>query len=114
MTLSSVATEYFNWFRSLTRKVRANAFLQLFFGAFVFLFSLLCLVLAFFLPLKVIIMVGTEGIPKYLRLFVDESNKNDFITLFAILAVCFYILFLLSEALLGKLGKSAAQRILAR
>lgn len=114
MTLSSLGVEYLNWFRSLTRKVRDNAFVQLLFGTLVFLFSQLCLVLAFFLPLKVIIMVGTEGIPRYLRLIVDESNKNDYITLFAVLAVCFYILFLLSEVLLGKLGKSAARKILAR
>src|SRR5690554_3150594 len=114
MTLTLLALNYLNWLISLTRKVKANAFLQLLSGVLVFLFSQLCTVLAFFLPLKVIIMVGTEGIPRYLRFFVDEGNKNDFITLFAVLAVVFYIASLLCDALLGKLGRSAAQRILAR
>lgn len=114
MRLSSLGGEYVSWFRSLTRKYRGNSFYQFYGGILAFLFSQLCLVLAFFLPLKVIIMVGTDGVPYYLRTFVNESNKNDFITALAILAICFFILFLLAEVALGRLCNLAATNALAR
>ena len=72
------------------------------------------LLLAFFLPLKVIIMLGSPAIPKSLRFLIDESNREDFIIILAVLSVVFYIVYFSTELLLKRLAMSVAQKIESR
>ncbi|ADE13594.1 hypothetical protein Nhal_0404 [Nitrosococcus halophilus Nc 4] len=110
----NLTLDYLAWVRALSIKIWINSALKLFFGVLLFLTNQLSIVLAFFLPLKVIILVGSEGVPRYLRAFVTEENKNEFIVWFAIGAFVFYLLFLLTGYLMNRLGVSAATEILGR
>lgn len=113
MSLSKHIFGYINWLRSLTRKIAHHARWRLVFGVFLFLVYQVSTLLAFFLPLKVIILLGTDGIPRYLRFFINDSNREMMIALLAVATVLFYLLAILSEYLMQRAGEAASAKIMA-
>ncbi|SPO60159.1 conserved membrane protein of unknown function [Pseudomonas inefficax] len=72
------------------------------------------LLLAFFLPLKVIILLGSEKIPNYFPSAFQVLKKNHLIvSLSAAAAVC-YVLYLLSELLIAYRCRQGARALLLR
>lgn len=68
--------------------------------------------LAFLLPLKIILMVGSEGVPRYFRFFLTEpDHKPYWIIGLSIGAIFFYIATLVLEALSNRLAQSGSADI---
>lgn len=68
--------------------------------------------LAFFLPLKVILLAGSEGVPRYFRFFIDPADKDQWIVILSILSVVFYAGTLIQEWAAAQLSSSAASDVM--
>ena len=70
--------------------------------------------LAFFLPLKVILLAGSDGVPRYFRFFIDASDKGDWIIWLSVAAVVSYLLTLVLDAASNRLSEVGSSDILER
>ena len=102
---------YAGWLSGLLKKLFSNSPWVMLFSIVLFLANQATLLLAFFLPLKVIILLGSTSIPKYLRWLVDEESKDEFIIILALLSVGFYLLYLATEIVLKRLALKSARKI---
>ena len=84
-SLSSVS-----WLRKLTRRILAVTPLNTVVSVLVTMAAQVFLVLAFLLPLKVVLLVAGEGIPRFLQGFVNQENRDAAIIFFATLAIACY------------------------
>lgn len=69
-------------------------------------------VLATFLPLKVLLLAASDGIPSYFRFFIEPELKSQWITILALGAVGFYIISLLLERWIRWLSETGSLRVL--
>lgn len=76
-----------------------------------FLFNQVSFVLAFMLPLKVIILLGTDGVPRYFEFFMTEQSRGTWMVLLAAGAIASFALYLASGEILSRLGDRASRRI---
>ncbi|WP_417530287.1 hypothetical protein [Marinobacter lipolyticus] len=63
------------------------------------LISQIAMLLASFLPLKVVILLGSEGMPSYLPSSLKALGKDALIGMFSMVTVGFYVLHLMAEKL---------------
>lgn len=70
------------------------------------------LLAASFLPLKAIILIGSPSIPSYFPEYLKEFERKDLFLLLCSTAALFYVLYLLSEALIKKLTKLGSERLI--
>ena len=84
-SLSSIS-----WLRKLTRRILKVTPLNTAAAVVVTMAAQVFIVLAFLLPLKVVLLVAGEGIPRFLQGFVNEENRDAAIIAFATLAVACY------------------------
>lgn len=110
----SVTAEYLSWHRSLLRKVRQLAFGHFSITVLLFIIAQFSVVLAFFLPVKVIFMAASGGISRYMRSFVTPDNKEMAMVLIAIASVCFYLLYLAADYFANKISQKAATKLLSK
>ncbi|MBF7731164.1 hypothetical protein [Pseudomonas sp. N040] len=68
---------------------------------------------AFLLPLKVVILLGSEGIPRYYPSILAGLNRDTLIIGLSIASVVFYGLNLLGESLVKRAADRGAQQLLA-
>jgi hypothetical protein len=69
--------------------------------------------LAFLLPLKVILLAGSEGVPKYFRpLIAEPAHREYWIIGLAVATVTFYLLALVLDAVSSRLSSSGGIEIL--
>lgn len=71
----------------------------------------LALLLAFFLPLKVILLAGSDGVPRYFQFFIDPAQKDPWIVGLSVGAVAFYLLSLLFEYAATRISESGTRDI---
>lgn len=76
--------------------------------------SQIFLLLAFFLPLKVIILLGSEKIPNYFPSALQALKKNHLIVSLSLAAAVCYVLYLLSELLIAYCSRRGARTLLQR
>lgn len=76
--------------------------------------SQLLLLLAFFLPLKVVILIGSEGVPWYFPSYLSVYGKEQLIFVLAAAAIVFYAFYMLSEKLVFFLSENGAQSLLSK
>ncbi|ELF6206271.1 hypothetical protein RNI54_003091 [Pseudomonas putida] len=76
--------------------------------------SQIFLLLAFFLPLKVIILLGSEKIPSYFPSALQALRKNHLIVSLSVAAATCYVLYLLSELLIAYCCRKGARTLLLR
>lgn len=69
-------------------------------------------VLTTFLPLKVLLLAASDGIPAYFRFFIEPHLKDQWIAILAFGAVGFYILSLLLERWIRWLSEAGSIRVL--
>lgn len=81
--------------------------------------TILCLVIAefaqmlsFFLPLKILILLGTEGVPRYFRAFMTESSRDLWIVVLCALTVAFSVLSILLRFASKRVSNSGASQLL--
>lgn len=66
-------------------------------------------ILAFLLPLKVILLAGTPGVPRYFAFFVDPAYREHWIVGLAAGAIVFYAMSLLLERRLSRLARAVGE-----
>ena len=76
------------------------------------LISQVSMLLAFFLPLKVIILLGSSRIPRYFPESWKSFDQDQLVITLAFAAAGFYLQALLSERILAMLATKGAQRLL--
>lgn len=69
--------------------------------------------LAFLLPLKVILLIGTPGVPRYFP-FVDPAHKMDWVLGLTLAAIGCYLLTLLFDNLTERLAVPGSKAVVAR
>jgi len=69
-------------------------------------------VLTTFLPLKVLLLAASDGIPAYFRFFIEPHLKSQWIVILAFGAVGFYILSLLLERWIRWLSEAGSIKVL--
>ncbi|WP_026331428.1 hypothetical protein [Thioalkalivibrio sp. ALE11] len=74
----------------------------------------LSLLLAFFLPLKVIILLGSDGIPRYFPPSFAEFDRDALILWLSAATVGFYILYLVADRIGIAASDRGARRLLER
>lgn len=67
---------------------------------------------ALILPLKVVLLAGSDGVPRYFRFFIDPADKGQWIIYFALAAVVLYLLTLLLDSLSERLMQSTSSKVL--
>lgn len=72
------------------------------------------LLLTFFLPLKVLILLGSDTIPHYYPLYLRNIKKTHLIAGLSVLALLSYLLYMLSELIIFQLSKKGAQKLLLK
>ncbi|WP_018878724.1 hypothetical protein [Thioalkalivibrio sp. ALE28] len=78
------------------------------------LVSQLSMLLAFFLPLKVIILLGSDGIPRYFPPAFEQFDRDALIVWLSAATVAFYGLYLLAERVVDLGGERGSQTLLTR
>ncbi len=68
--------------------------------------------LAFFLPLKVIILAGSDGIPRYFRFFIQDEHRMEWIIGLSIAAVVFFILSFVFAAISRRFSAAGSMEVL--
>ncbi len=85
------------WYLSIGKKFIRIAPGLTFFIVIFSLISQLSLIVAFLLPLKVIILLGSSSVPSYFPISLQEIGRNHLVAGFSASALGFYILHLLSN-----------------
>jgi hypothetical protein len=70
--------------------------------------------LAFFLPLKIIILLGSEGMPKYFPPAFDAFDRDRLVVYLSVATIGFFVLNILAEKLIAWITGGATQSLLAR
>lgn len=78
------------------------------------LVSQVATLLAFLLPIKVLILVGSDGIPRYFANSFMQFDRDTLIVALSIATPAFYLLHLAMEQLVLKTSNIGAKRLLAR
>ncbi|MCS3904386.1 hypothetical protein J2T55_002422 [Methylohalomonas lacus] len=72
-----------------------------------------CQMLALFLPLKVIIMLGSEGVPRYFQSFMSEASRDSWILGLVAATVIVYALSIVLNLVANRFIVRVGHRILA-
>ncbi|MBB5022845.1 hypothetical protein [Desulfurispira natronophila] len=67
--------------------------------------------MAFFLPLKVIILAGSDRVPRYFQFFIEQEDKPQWIIIFTVGAIVSYIAYLLLDALSNHLSHIGGNKV---
>lgn len=76
------------------------------------LFAQILLVLTFFLPIKVLILLGSDTVPKYYPLYLKSLQKTHLIVGLSLLALMCYLLYLTCEFIISHHSKKGARTLL--
>lgn len=68
--------------------------------------------LAFLLPLKVILLVATPGVPRYFRFFIDPADKEPWIAWLSMSAVIAYLLTVALDFIAERVSEASSRAIL--
>lgn len=78
------------------------------------LVSQVAVLLAFFLPLKVVILLGSEGMPRYFPAAFAEVDRDFLVVSLSVATVAFYCLHLLAERVVRFGTDAGTRQLLAR
>lgn len=78
------------------------------------LVSLISTLLAFFLPLKVVVLLGSEGMPRYFPASFAQFDRDTLIAYLGLATAGFFLLHLLAEKLIGWTTERATRELLAK
>ena len=68
-------------------------------------------IVAFLLPLKVVLLASSDGVPKYFQFFVSEEDKFDWLVGMALAAFFFYALSVFLDLLSERSAESGSDRV---
>ncbi len=78
------------------------------------LISQISTLLAFFLPLKVVILLGSDGLPRYIPETLAALGPDTLIVILSIATVAFFATYLLAERAIAMVTVLASQRLLLK
>ena len=78
------------------------------------LVSQVAMLLASFLPLKVVILLGSDGMPRYFPAAFAAVDRDVLIATLSAATLGFFLLYQLAERLIGSVTQNASSRLLAR
>ena len=96
----------------LTRRLYRCSPGPLIVGIPVFVINQVSFVLALMLPLKVIIMLGSDGVPRYFRFFISEETREAWMIGLVCAAVGMFLIYLATSALLSWMADRGGERVL--
>ncbi|ERI50953.1 hypothetical protein N878_01550 [Pseudomonas sp. EGD-AK9] len=102
------------WLMSLSRRLIGVVPGYTLFSVAATLFSQLALLLAFVLPLKVILLLGADGIPRYFPDQFKVFDRQSLILALSGLAMLLFLVHLLAERLIGQCIVAGSGKLLSR
>lgn len=114
MTANARSILDWKWLVSLGRKIAIVVLWKTILIIFLTLISQISAILASFLPLKVIILLGSEGVPRYIPEDLSAYGKDFLIVIFSLVTVAFFVTHVMLEKVIEKVTKSAANDLLKR
>ena len=112
MWLLNQFSQYLFWFFSALKKFLGITTLPAALAVFCILISTVAQTFAFFLPLKVVLLLGSVGVPDYFKVVFGDIAKNQLVLSLSAAAVGFYLLHLLSDYIAGVYVSTGAQRLM--
>lgn len=100
------------WYLRLSKVFLKRSSLQIFGLVILNFFSQLCLLLASALPLKIIILMGSERIPRYFPSFMLEFGKINLIYFLTVASILFWIIFMFSELISSKVCEYTSNKLI--
>lgn len=73
-----------------------------------------CNILAFMLPIKILLLAGSSGVPRYFRFFIEPAHKMEWIVGLAAAALIFYLLSLVLESVSDRLAEVGGADVMSR
>jgi len=70
--------------------------------------------LAFFLPLKVLLLVASTGVPRYFQYFIDPEHRNEWVVGLSVAAVVCYLLTLVLDRFSDYCSKVGSSNLLQK
>jgi len=106
--------DYLRWAFSLSRKIVRIAPFPILLVVISTLVSQLSIFLASLLPLKIILLIGSSGIPRYFPGFLAGYGREPLILGLSVATVGFYILHLLGDRVTSLSAESVVTRVIER
>ncbi|MDN3554967.1 hypothetical protein [Halomonas maura] len=78
------------------------------------LVSQLSILFAFLLPLKIIMLLGSPGMPGYFPSFLSFFSRDVLVLLLSLCAVIFYMVHMVSERIILRISRSGAEALLLK
>lgn len=69
--------------------------------------------LTFLLPLKIILLAGSDGVPRYFQIFLSPEHKSEGVIVLSVAAIAFYAVSLVLEARIKRLSERGSAELLA-
>ena len=113
--MSSLNKEFvlvFKWYKKLTGRFINISFFQTFIVIIATLFSQIFLLLSSMLPLKVIMLLGSDKIPKFFPDSWQGIDKDMLIIYLAILSIVFFLLHVFAEKIIELYSLKGSKKIL--
>ncbi len=111
---SGLIGDYSRYLVHVTRRVARCAPGSFLFSMPLVVINQVSFILMFMLPLKVIIMIGAEGIPRYMRFFVTEETREQWIIYLAAATIGFFVIYQVTDTVLNRLGARGGALIRAQ
>ncbi len=113
MWLIYLIKAYLGWAISICRRIISLAAPQLGLVVIFTIVSQLARLLAFFLPVKIIILIGSDGVPRYFPRAFLEYEREPLVIWLGVATVGFYITYLIAEKVVEIFTEKSAERVLA-
>ena len=112
MHLNQLTGRYIHWLTTLTGKVQKLCFWDLYASIVLFLINQVTQVLVVFVPLKLLVIIGSGSVPGFIQQFVPTLTYEDMITYQALGAGLVYFLYIVSDVILSRRAAAAGKHII--
>ncbi|RLK48378.1 hypothetical protein DFR31_2257 [Alkalispirillum mobile] len=111
MNLLDQTKQFAAWFTRLNKACLTNQPAWFLISVFSTVVSDTAKLLAFILPLKVVLLAGSEGVPRYFEFFIDSAFKDNWILGLSIAAILCYILHLGLDTLVERMAHAGGHSV---
>lgn len=104
---------YLGWALSIGRRMVAIAAPQVAIVVLATIISQLAKVIAFLLPLKIILLIGSPGVPRYFPAAFQSMDRESLVIGLGLSALGFYVTYMIAEKTVAHFTERSAERVLA-
>ena len=112
--LVAQSRSFLGWLVSVYRKILRTAPLEILAVVVLTIVSQVSRLAAFFLPLKIVILIGSSGIPRYFPGSLQALERESLVAVLGLATVAAYLLHLLCERLVTRYVERSADKLIAR